>query len=330
MKRLCGRMPEPLMADAGVEQWISSWRAIPASPSPSRADGGGTTTSETSGQPSSASSPTFSPEPSFSKMWLDTFDMDTSMLSSQRCERLATQARRRSSALLKRWVPRIAASACSRSMSGMELDGWQTPTGGGGGSVSRGLGRKSELLLSGQAAALMEQIMGNWQTPTAKNKRGNEKKGDGALLLPGQAVALMEFLERWATPVVAVTQNRGPAGTIPGLEKQARDWMEWLANFSAQSERWATANATEAHKSGGSSVMAQKMLLGGQTALWGDLWETGLRLRETLKDGSASSPPAPTSRPRYRLSPPFVEWLMGWPDGATSVAGTESASSATA
>ena len=212
----------------------------------------------------------------------------------------------------------------------MELDGWQTPTGGGGGSVSRGLGRKSELLLSGQAAALMEQILGNWQTPTAKNKRGNEKKGDGALLLPGQAAALMEFLERWATPVVAVAQNRGPAGTIPGLEKQARDWMEWLANFLAQSERWATANATEAHKSGGSSVMAQKMLLGGQTALWGDLWETGLRLRETLSDGSMSSPPAPTSRQRYRLNPAFIEWLMGWPDGSTSVAESASASSATA
>lgn len=36
-----------------------------------------------------------------------------------------------------------------------------------------------------------------------------------------------------------------------------------------------------------------------------------------MNDGQASSPKDPSS-PRLRLNPNFVDWLMGWPDKATS------------
>lgn len=49
---------------------------------------------------------------------------------------------------------------------------------------------------------------------------------------------------------------------------------------------------------------------------------------KTTTPGAPSSQSAPSSR--RQLNPPFVEWLMGWPVGWTSVAPTASGSRATA
>ena len=141
-----------------------------------------------------------------------------------------------------------------------------------------------------------------WRTPMAGDgKRGfnsGMSRTDGAfVVLPLQATKWA--MGRWATPVVAVAQNRGPAVSIPGLLSQSRNWESPIASW-----------------------------MGGRLKMTGQ--QIGLLAPTITLDGDASSEPIPPSRRRYHLNPVFVEWLMGWPRGWTSLTPTASASSETA
>lgn len=124
MTRLFGRTPEPSMADAGVERWISSLRATPASPSRLPASSAVTTTPATSGPPSSGSFGMLPPPPSSWKTWADTFDSDISTWSSQLSARSATAVRRQSYSALRRWAQRTLGSECLRSTSARSRNGF--------------------------------------------------------------------------------------------------------------------------------------------------------------------------------------------------------------
>jgi hypothetical protein len=90
-------------------------------------------------------------------------------------------------------------------------------------------------------------------------------------------------------------------------------------NLSREASLWATpsvADVTGGHKHR-SGDRSDELLLNGQAAHFGHPDP------ETDPHGPRSNAPAP------RLSPFFVEWLMGWPAGWTRIASTGSALSET-
>ena len=116
----------------------------------------------------------------------------------------------------------------------------------------------------------------------------------------------------WTSPT-AGDHSRGNVPAPSGKKQQNQlsvDVVRW--------KQWATPNASEMIKSGSSPVMASKALIGGQVMKWAE--DAGLKHGHpdltTVKHGIASGKADLIS---FRLNPTFVEWLMGWPKGSTSL-----------
>ena len=168
---------------------------------------------------------------------------------------------------------------------------WQTPKGVEGGNRSRGGSRKGELLLGGQATEwpTPRSITGGSETAERKKELGRKNSGGGDL---------QAEVEKWPTPA---SRDVKGANSKTHCEKTGtgRKPMDQLPNYVAFSP---LARAIE-------------------------------------KDGDKSSRPSPASHRRSssptlieqqrntagrkRLSPFFVEWLMGWPIGWSGFAPVE-------
>ena len=165
-KRLFGRISEPSTAALGVERWIASLVAIPASHFPPPASGSGPKTPGTSGRESAGSSPRYARSGAFSRTSLDTYRWDLKP-SRTTSKDWATRLRRACSAREKS-VRLSFGGGCSL---------WPTPKEQeDGASVKATLARKSRA--------------------RAKYDRGEYAKGCG----PPSLNSLSFAVQMWATP----------------------------------------------------------------------------------------------------------------------------------
>ena len=146
-----------------------------------------------------------------------------------------------------------------------------------------------------------------WPTATAHDgRRPGSEEGST------QGANLKREAEQWQTPGTDSFRSRGGERVDePGLDQQVRMWRsptsrDWKGESA---ESWRTRETGDL-----TPTLADQVL--------------SLPLPTTPKDGQSSSESAPTSR--RRLNPLFVEWLMGWPIGWTSLAPLGSGSQATA
>lgn len=91
-----------------------------------------------------------------------------------------------------------------------------------------------------------------------------------------------------------------------GSNKTVDEWEAWTAEQSAK------------HKNGnghGASLSIEALKLLPESPDWGD-FGAAIKRWETIIDRQAPAPTVPDGRNgRHRLSPKFVEWMMGLPDG---------------
>lgn len=140
--------------------------------------------------------------------------------------------------------------------------------------------------VTGAQQSLARDAVNHWQTPsdpTFKMRRQQRQTERTEALLPMQA-------EQWQTPASDSFRHRGGdrVGEM-GLDQQARFW--------------ATPTSRD-HKDGAnpSEAVPTNSLLGRQAP-------------RIMLDGNESLPSDPTSRPRRKLNPKFVAWLMDFPEG---------------
>eukprot|EP00752_Nemacystus_decipiens_P019152 g17208.t1 len=228
-----------------------------------------------------------------------------------------------------------------------------------GGRKARSGSRRSELLLNGLAET--------WPTPAARDHKGTNspehlKNGTGKLHLD----QLPNFVERnWATPTAH--DGRRP-GADPhsqqgrNLKREAENWATpatadmtgttgggQVKSLRTDASQWATPKAM----TGGANCNREARGAGGpdlqeQTQCWATprVHEAGAyqvdgrsgKQTPTLDGQSRSFRPDQTNKTngpssqseRRTLNPLFVEWLMGWPQGWTTLGLTNCACSETA
>ncbi len=158
LRRLCGAMPEPLMAVAGVDKWMASLAASRANPTPKLGDGSAPTTSATSGLPPGASSCSLEPGLSSSKTSEACSTPEAPSVSTETFDALVSRLRLdfsgRTNASRRRWSVHLMSASVSSSSR------WQTPSvaSATGGQANRGGDRQNELLLAGQARDVSSRL----------------------------------------------------------------------------------------------------------------------------------------------------------------------------
>lgn len=295
LRLLCGRTCEPSTAQRGVERWIASLRATPASHFPSLAEDVDRRIVGICGPTSAASLAKWNRESCFSKT----------------CPAISPSDSERSPETLKAWATRLRRASLRRrksarrtGASGCSSSAWPTATVNGNHNRA-GLSENSG---DGLATAAL-----NWPIPTAGCTTGAGAQGrDGGLNLQSAAAL-------WPTPNVP-NGGRVPAkgslsstGMNPNGEKRQVDLSY------AATDLWPTPDASVAQD-------------GESPETWLARREI---LREAKKNGNGCGTPLamavqPYSRPdlptethgekccdvttaSLRLSPRFVCWLMGWP-----------------
>jgi hypothetical protein len=241
IRRLSGRMPEPSLADAGVERWIASWRDTPASHSQPPASDVVPMIRAIYGPALLASLKKWHRHCAFSRTCQDTF-LWGSERSASTWSKWITKWRR---ACLRRrkWAIRTSAIGCSswptpnamnsqegespatwlarretlkeKGINGngagtplaMAVQCWATPNSMLGGSVSRGGDRVNEPLLAGQAQ--------QWATPNARDHKGSDlpSRNGGASLSHQVETGVMSHSARQDPP----TPTAGDSCSVAGL-----------------------------------------------------------------------------------------------------------------
>ena len=113
-------------------------------------------------------------------------------------------------------------------------------------------------------------------TPTTANSHGNHVNNRGNLLLPG-AVALL--------PTPTVVDARGGRNATSGrTDPDSQHHSGWTLSDVAHADRWGE-------------------------------YATAIARWEYVTGRPAPEPTEPTAKGGRRLAPPFVEWLMGLPEG---------------
>lgn len=316
LQRLFGVMPEPSMADHGVERLTASLAASRASLTVSPVERAGRTTNATSGLTLAASSSnpargssSLKTSPACSRRGLtkslaqsgfaETF---TSLALRWRedCSRRQKLARRtrESVSSSSQWpTPQVADINQDRGSMEYAEKKFQQP----------GYPNLANSAKMFQTSA--------WPTPTA-----NDWKGSGPTLERADGQMRGDRLDYatgqlWYTPNVpnggrTLSSDTSPTGkTADGVKRQVG--LENQANW------WMTPRSHEVGQyqySRGDKTKPVETLTGQALSHQGP---------ETLTDGEKSSPE------RRSLNPLFVEWLMGWPPGWTLLAWTDSGCSAT-
>ena len=187
-----------------------------------------------------------------------------------------------------------------------------------------------------QAQDSLTGVAGLWSTPRSSDTNGAGSHGDGGIDLRTQIETL-----NWPTP---------QASEMPNTNANQKNMPPSLHGAA---EAWQTPKSPDGGNTSRGHDRKGEPLLDGQARSWGpptsrdwkdgdvtesDVPTNGLLGRQasrsfpphptTSQDGSASSESAPTSR--RRLNPMFVEWLMGWIPGWTSLVPLGSGSPGTA
>lgn len=140
-----------------------------------------------------------------------------------------------------------------------------------------------------------------WSTPLAHAARG--RSGSSPSHKGGPC--LVQQIQSWPTPRASEREQSNSADSHEALSLRVKSW---------QTPTTSCASGGQANRGGDRQ---EELLLAGQAR--------GLLVPETETPGPESSP---STRSSLRLSPRFVEWLMGFPDH-WSIASTGSAASAT-
>lgn len=279
--RLFGRIYRPSTARRGVGSWIASLAESRANPHPSPGRGGATKIGGGSGRTRHESSAKSGRPSSSGRMFPDSY--------------LATYSKPSATASSGRWREWVIALRADSSRR-----------------------RKSARLTRGSGSSL-------W--PTARTKDGlstdQPRSRRGVVPTPFLSAASLEVMTTlWPTARVAdgmTSHHALPCARAvrKALEERGRKEAHRLEDAVAL---WATPTVRD-YRDGTqpSEKAATKGLLGRETPRAMDsMSRPTLPARRTSKAGSESSPPDRTSPPpspakRRRLSPAFVEWLMGLP-----------------
>lgn len=177
---------------------------------------------------------------------------------------------------------------------------WPTPRAKEDGEYQYSKGDKTKPVptLSGAAQ--------NWTTPAASD---GQRGGKITEAMSGTSLT-QQVATIWSTPRASDREKGGPnqafgAGGVP---------------LPAQVSQWSTpsvADTTGSRKTR-SGARSDEPLLNGQAEI--------ASLRSILPDHPISTVGEESSHIRRTLNPLFVEWLMGWPPGWTSLALTPPAS----
>ena len=184
---------------------------------------------------------------------------------------------------------------------------WPTPNVPSGGRTANTTNYRTD---GSKQQADLGAVASLWATPRVTEAHGAGEHGDGGPDLRTQ-VAL------WQTPATDSFRSRGGERVDEaGLDQQARMWRTPDAGSNRNVD------------------IPSKCLIDGtarsdqQVRLADQAYRHSLPHPTTPTDGEPSSNAGPNSR--RRLNPLFVEWLMGWPIGWTSLAPLGSGSRATA
>ena len=288
---LSGTISQPSTADRGAELWISSLLASHVNPSAPRASSSAPKTSGGSGLMSSASFGRFNPDGLFSKTSLDLFGSDCSDPSSVDWPPSGTMRRGICSAL-PRSAPPISVSGSSFSR-----DEYPTPsatpygTSQNEGEVPHDRPTKGTLSLETWAKA--------WATPSARDGKGSFNGHSRG----GQD--LSENAQNWPTPVVP------NGGRTTNTSSHREDGSKRQVILDAVVRHWPTPSTEQRHdyqRDHGNSEKPYPTLQGAAKS-----FHSSRRGPEISSCGPGCSPS------HRRLNPLFVEWLMGWPIGWSSV-----------
>lgn len=208
---------------------------------------------------------------------------------------------------------------------------WQTPQTPAGGGKVRGGERGDESLLPGQAEQTVQ-----WMTPSVETgawMRDQGQVGKERLALEGHAQEL------WVSPRASENENRmthhapshdgsqhgqtlaGQAGeqqwATPNAEKGGPNQSFGTGGvpLAAQAASvWATPTTQDAANNGAQGQAARNSPPLNVQCLPGPPAPATAPAGEPSSSAGPGSPP-PSARSRPKLSPAFVEWLMGWPEG---------------
>jgi len=284
-KLLFGTICAPSTADPGLERWIASLRACPASLTASPASDRATTTSAPSGPSSSASWERCDPPWSSSKTSQLSLLAATSEEQEKHYQTWVTRSKTRSFFVRQMLAHRIGER---------ESSSW--PTARANELQGRGAAKRKP----GTGGKMLSEEAQQWPTPRGTDgpKGGpNQAGSSGDLMLPSAA-------SQWTTPCQDDTTTRkakyAQGGTA--LSMQADQWPTPAAR-----DVKGTNSASHPDRSSGSKHLDQlpnfieHCFLPSHQAL------------QITPPGSASSQSGQAS-PR-RLNPKFVCWLMGHPEG---------------
>lgn len=202
-------------------------------------------------------------------------------------------------------------------------------------------GPNSGRLDRGAGGPDLQEAANNWPTPTTR-----DYKDTGNLDNVPENGLLGRVAANWSTPRSTDGEKGGPnqsfgAGGQP-LPAQAAQWMTLrvsehgqyqynkgdrnkpVLTLQGQAQTWATPSVadTTGGRMARSGDQSNEPLLKGQAEK--------VTLASFLPDHPISTVGEESSHIRRTLNPLFVEWLMGWPPGWTSLALTPPASNACA
>ncbi len=188
IRRLSGLTCEPLTAQAGVEQWIASQRAIPASRSASQGKNALPMTPATSGHTSPVSPASVNPSGAFSRTSPTIYRWDLNR-SAMTWTAWVTKLRRVCLAR-KKWVRRTAASGCSS---------WPTVR------VSSANGPSSREIAAGNPKQRLEVDVVHWMQNLWPTPRAQEPGSTS----DNYSMGLAETAKVWPTITAQDAKNNG-------------------------------------------------------------------------------------------------------------------------
>jgi len=316
IRLLSGTTLRPSTADAGVAAWISSLRDSRVSPSPQPGSAKLTTIADTSGRRSAGLSTGRDRLSSFWRTSQPLFPPDRQMgdpltwWSDQSWNDWATELRRRSSrhrTLAHRinesgslsWPTASARDGDSRAPTRQGSQAWANKVKRG--SVNAAGMLSDDLSSSASAWTTPRTIrVRNWATPQTGNSEGGGTSQRRDLSREAQREWPTPDVPnggRTLTPEAVAAKGQTEAGKRQvGLENVAKLWP--TPNDRESIESWEARSAR---------VGAYSRPLGKQLTVESVRFHQG---QETAPPGPPSLPSAPNS---HRLSPLFVETLMGWP-----------------
>ena len=328
MQRLFGRILKPSMANLGVEKWIASLEAIPASRLVLLEKNSAQTTQDISGQTSKDSSKKSSPQSASLKMCPTIYELDL----------------KKSQMTYDNWVIKLRQACLQRQ------------------KLAR-LTREKDYS-SWPTVIVSDHLCNRAETPQRWKERAQEKKAEGINLhKPLRIVAQ----ETWPTVVSADasmgaiissndTYKKTSTGRLRKINKNGKDGSLGLARtvkmMDSQKQNWPTVRTSSANGASSKEVEAgnPKQRLEVMIANWptpraqepGSTSENyGKGLKNTAenwatpqardwKDTANANVPTNSilgrQAPRtmkdgvefqMTLNPHFTEWLMGWPIGWT-------------